>query len=76
MTTEPIPFPQTFDSRVWAQGFVKTAAEHPKIVGDEETMTTWFANAIMVGYDQREREERHGLEPNHEAPERVLSGED
>ena len=37
--------------RVWAEEFVKTVKKKPKIAKDEETMITWFANAIMVGYD-------------------------
>lgn len=41
-----------FDAKIWATEFVKTVNKHPEITKDIETMTTWFANAIMSGYDK------------------------
>ena len=45
----PLP---SFDARDWAKAFVETAAKngHPGI--DEAWMLTWFANALMRGYDE------------------------
>lgn len=46
--TNPLP---SFDARVWAKAFI----EHDKVYGisqSEETMVTWFANALMRGYDE------------------------
>jgi hypothetical protein len=45
----PLP---SFDARDWAEAFCKIAAEqgHPGI--DEGWMITWFANALMRGYDE------------------------
>ena len=45
----PLP---SFDARDWAKAFVEIAAKngHPDI--DEAWMVTWFANALMRGYDQ------------------------
>lgn len=44
----PLP---SFDAKDWAQAFMK-AFGHRLHVLDEETMTAWFANALMRGYDQ------------------------
>ena len=44
-------FPHTMDARVWAQEWLSTIERNPNIAQDEETMISWFANAIMVGYD-------------------------
>jgi len=42
----------SFDAKDWAEAFCKTAATlgHPNI--DEDWMVTWFANALMRGYDE------------------------
>lgn len=40
----PLP---SFDARDWAEAFCKM---HPGV--DEELMVTWFANALMRGYDE------------------------
>lgn len=40
----PLP---SFDARDWAKAFCKL---NPSM--DEETMITWFANALMRGYDE------------------------
>jgi hypothetical protein len=53
-TSEP-PFNESFDARDWARAFVATVHEQPGIPTDEETMLGWFANAIMRGWDERER---------------------
>jgi len=42
----PLP---SFDARDWAKAFVKLHG------GDEELMTSWFANALMRGYDEQSR---------------------
>lgn len=68
------------DAQVWAREFVKlmtslSPADRSNFVTDEGVMIGWFANAIMAGYDQREREERAGLEPNPGAPVRRLGGD-
>lgn len=47
----PLP---SFDARDWARAFIAAATKHEwlhKI--DEEIMITWFANALMRGYDER-----------------------
>lgn len=46
----PLP---SFDARDWAKAFIKAAKDNgwlDKI--DEEIMQTWFANALMRGYDE------------------------
>lgn len=43
---------KSFDGRVWAEEFVRIAKEDPAIAQDVETMTTWFCNALMRGYDE------------------------
>lgn len=45
-------FYRSFDARVWARAFVAHVQRNQSIATDEETMTTWFANAIMRGYDE------------------------
>jgi hypothetical protein len=44
--------PLSFDARDWAKSFCKMYS------GDEETMTAWFADALMRGYDQKAAEIR------------------
>lgn len=39
----PLP---SFDARDWAKAFCKMHG------GDEDLMLTWFANALMRGYDE------------------------
>lgn len=48
-------FTQSFNARDWAKAFIETAKQKPDIAMDEETMTGWFANAIMRGYDEGRR---------------------
>lgn len=42
---------QSFDARVWAREFRKANLAY-HIGLDEEALTTWFANALMPGYDE------------------------
>lgn len=44
-------YPISVDALTWAKDFVAHVKEKPSIATDEETMHTWFANAIMAGYD-------------------------
>ena len=45
-------FAQSFDAVVWAKAFVEHVNANPSIATDESTMVSWFANAIMRGYDE------------------------
>lgn len=45
----PLP---SFDARDWAEAFCKAKLKYGWEV-DEEIMTSWFANALMRGYDER-----------------------
>ena len=47
-----------FDARDWAKYFVEYVRRNPSIATDTETMTTWFASAIMRGYDQHASDTR------------------
>ena len=47
--------PGSFDARDWADGFVRTVRWKPSIATDKATMTTWFAAALMAGYDAAKR---------------------
>lgn len=44
------------DGKVWADEFCRIA-KSKGIELDADWMHTWFANAIMCGYDQRNRED-------------------
>lgn len=46
---------KSFDARDWARAFVEHARQLPTLATDEETMTSWFANSLMRGYDERSR---------------------
>lgn len=50
----PLP---SFDAREWAKAFVKIKEERDWALSDidEALMTTWFANALMRGYDEHIR---------------------
>lgn len=52
---------QSFDCREWAREFVERVKNNPSIATDEATMTGWFANALMRGYDERNKELRQYL---------------
>ena len=53
------------DGRKWAIEFVETFANHPNIANDEATMTGWFANAIMAGWDEKARRDRKVIDDLH-----------
>jgi len=57
----PSKLPQSFDARDWAKEFTTICASKG-IVIDEEWMVTWFANALMAGYDQRAKDTAGALE--------------
>lgn len=39
------------DAYKWADYWLQVSKEYPQIVKDRDAMMTWFANAIMAGYD-------------------------
>lgn len=43
---------KSFDAQHWAAHFLDTLRDNPDIILDHEFMTTWFANALMRGYDE------------------------
>ncbi len=47
----PLP---SFDARDWAAAFGKVAVELGYSDMDGAWLTTWFANALMRGYDERD----------------------
>jgi hypothetical protein len=51
-----IEIKESFDARIWAREFIARVHLNPAIPTDEDTMTGWFANALMRGYDERDRE--------------------
>lgn len=44
-------WPHTMDAQVWTKEWLKTISSKPEIPNDEGMMISWFANAIMAGYD-------------------------
>ncbi len=57
-TKEKVNLNDTFDAVIWAEEWFKTIKENPSIPTDRGTMISWFANAIMAGYDHAYREMR------------------
>ena len=49
--TLPNPL-ESFDAREWARAFVAHVRAIPGLAEDESTMTTWFATALMRGFDE------------------------
>lgn len=47
--------PESFDAVDWAEEFVRLVKQKPEIPTDEGTMTGWFANALMRGFDEANR---------------------
>ena len=47
--TWPLP---SFDARDWAAAFCKVAAKNGHVGIDEGWMISWFANALMRGFDE------------------------
>lgn len=54
-------FTGSFDAKIWAVNFVDYVKSNPGIATDVETMTTWFANALMRGFDegQKDKDQNH-----------------
>jgi len=46
-----------FDADIWAKEFVKIVKKKPEIATDIDTMRSWFANAIMAGFDKKKTPE-------------------
>ena len=70
----PLP---SFDARDWAEAFIKAATENgwlDKI--DEEIMQTWFANALMRGFDEHAARSRYPLDPLNEDTEHGIDMRD
>ena len=42
----------SFDAQRWAAAFLDTLRNHPEIIIDHDLMVTWFANALMRGFDE------------------------
>ncbi|AXH49159.1 hypothetical protein HWB76_gp011 [Streptomyces phage Blueeyedbeauty] len=40
------------DAQYWAKNFMEIWQNEPIDIMDEAMMTSWFANAIMAGYDE------------------------
>ncbi|QOI67413.1 hypothetical protein SEA_BEUFFERT_8 [Streptomyces phage Beuffert] len=43
------------DAQYWAKSFMEIWQNEPIDIMDEEMMHSWFANAIMAGYDEARR---------------------
>lgn len=52
-------WPETMDAVVWAKEFVEMVKSKPSIATDEGVMISWFANAIMIGWDEHGRRTRN-----------------
>jgi hypothetical protein len=61
-------FSQSFNAEPWAAAFVARVRENPSIATDEGTMLTWFANAIMRGYDEHDRQKQGAARTPERAP--------
>ena len=48
--------PQTTDAVVWARDWADTIRKYPNVPADEGAMISWFASAIMAGYDLKSRQ--------------------
>jgi len=46
---------QTMDAEIWAREFKRICDKNGHYC-DEDWMVSWFANAIMTGYDHAKRE--------------------
>jgi hypothetical protein len=61
------------DAKIWASEFVRTIkSEELDIRIDEPFMTTWFANAIMTGFDFKSKRTNNALEKKIEKLKRLL----
>jgi hypothetical protein len=45
--------PQSMNAVDWADEWLEIIAKNPTIPTDRDTMISWFANAIMCGWDHR-----------------------
>ena len=61
--SDGLEWPQTFDAQIWAKEFIKRSSKDSDIAIDEGCMISWFANAIMVGYDKSKRGESQPVLP-------------
>jgi len=67
---------ETQDATKWADEWLKTIKDHSDIPQDRGTMITWFANAIMVGYDHgRRAEEQRWLSAGMTFPAEAVNGD-
>ncbi len=48
-------WPNTMDAGKWAKAWMEHIAKNRQIPYDEGTMISWFANAIMAGFDEAGR---------------------
>lgn len=53
------PLSEDFDHTRWAKEFIHLNPNVLDVGIDYETMAVWFANAIMCGFDEAMRRERH-----------------
>ena len=44
-------WPHTMDAQIWADEWLKQMERTPEMATDKGAMISWFANAIMAGYD-------------------------
>jgi hypothetical protein len=51
---------QEFDAQIWAKEFMRIVIGSGKPI-TEEWMFTWFANAIMAGYDNHRWKHEHEI---------------
>lgn len=62
----PNGVPQSFDSRDWAREFCRIADTLGHKGIDEAWMQTWFANALMRGWDEHAKNGRSMEAPTHD----------
>ncbi len=65
----PSPY-DSFDERVWAESFVAHVKLHPSIATDVGAMLSWFASALMRGYDEAKAAERRACVTNRDVEAR------
>jgi len=56
------------DAKIWAEEFVKIVKQKPEIPTDEGTMIGWFANAIIVGYDENDKKHLTHINKDEKCP--------
>jgi len=50
-------------ARAWADAFCELIKEQPEVAKDEETMLTWFSNAITTGWEAAMRRNAQNRQP-------------